>query len=207
MGKYYSLNDSMSDILRELGNIGSGKAATALSDLMGHAIGMEIPAVNIRGFEQVSNILGGSENTAAGVLMDLSGDIRGMFMFLCSESFFRCVMKGMLGTETENIYELDEMSLSAFKEIGNIMCCCYISALAEMLDITIDVSVPDINVDMVGALVSVPMIRIANVSDEFLFIETEISTGGLSEQGYVLFFPEQESLEKIAAILEEKYEK
>ena len=44
MGKYYSLNDSMSDILRELGNIGSGKAATALSDLMGHAIGMEIPA-------------------------------------------------------------------------------------------------------------------------------------------------------------------
>ena len=61
--------------------------------------------------------------------------------------------------------------------------------------------------DMVGALLSVPMIRIANVSDEFLFIETEISTGGLSEQGYVLFFPEQESLEKIAVILEEKYEK
>ena len=97
--------------------------------------------------------------------------------------------------------------MSAVSEIGNIMCCSYINALTRMLDIKVDVSVPDTCVDMIGAILSVPMIHFANISDELLLIEDKYHFGDLSVISHVLFLPEIESLEQIFRALGEEYEK
>lgn len=206
MEKYSDLNENARDILMEIGNIGTGNAVTSLSRMLSRQIDMERPMVKILEFNEVPELLGGMEETRVGVLLEIKGDINGMFMFLISEPFLQVMLEGLLGIEVQDIHELDSLSLSAVGEIGNIMCCSYINALTRMMDIKVDVSVPDICVDMIGAILSVPMIHFACISDELLLIEDRYHFGDTSVISHVLFLPEIDSLERIFHALGEDYE-
>lgn len=206
MEKYSDLNENARDILMEIGNIGTGNAVTSLSRMLSRQIDMERPVVKILEFNEVPELLGGMEETRVGVLLEIKGDINGMFMFLISEPFLQVMLEGLLGIEVQDIHELDSLSLSAVGEIGNIMCCSYINALTRMMDIKVDVSVPDICVDMIGAILSVPMIHFACISDELLLIEDRYHFGDTSVISHVLFLPEIDSLERIFHALGEDYE-
>lgn len=206
MEKYSDLNENARDVLMEIGNIGTGNAVTSLSQMLSRQIDMERPVVKILEFNEVPELLGGMEETRVGVLLEIKGDINGMFMFLISEPFLQVMLEGLLGMDVKDIHELDSLSLSAVGEIGNIMCCSYINALTRMMDIKVDVSVPDICVDMIGAILSVPMIHFASISDELLLIEDRYHFGDTSVISHVLFLPEIDSLERIFHALGEDYE-
>lgn len=206
MEKYSDLNENARDILMEIGNIGTGNAVTSLSRMLSRQIDMERPVVKILEFNEVPELLGGMEETRVGVLLEIKGDINGMFMFLISEPFLQVMLEGLLGMEVSDIHELDSLSLSAVGEIGNIMCCSYINALTRMMDIKVDVSVPDTCIDMIGAILSVPMIHFACISDELLLIEDRYHFGDISVISHVLFLPEIDSLERIFHVLGEDYE-
>ena len=127
-------------------------------------------------------------------------------MLLLSETFTRKMIELLLGQETGDITELDAMERSAICEIGNIMCCSYLNAMAKMMDLAVHVSVPDMCSDMVGSILSVPMIHFANLSDELLFIENKYDLGDLAVVSHILFLPEMESLKRIFEVLGEPYE-
>lgn len=206
MKQYSDLNENARDILAELGNIGTGNAVTSLSQMLSRQIEMERPVVRIMEFNKVPEFLGGMEELRIGVLLEITGDLNGMFMFLISEPFMEIMMKGLLDIEVQSAHELDEMGRSAISEIGNIMCCSYINALAKMMNIKVHVSVPDTCVDMIGAILSVPMIHFASMNDELLLIEDKYHFGDLSVMSHVLFLPEMNSLERIFEELGEDYE-
>lgn len=206
MEKYSDLNENARDILMEIGNIGTGNAVTSLSQMLSRQIDMERPVVKILEFNEVPELLGGTEEIRVGVLLEINGDINGMFMFLISESFLRVMLEGLLGMAVDDIHELDPLSLSAVGEIGNIMCCSYINALTRLMDIKVHVSVPDTCVDMIGAILSVPMIHFASISDELLLIEDRYHFGDTAVVSHVLFLPEMDSLEQIFRALGEEYE-
>ena len=151
-------------------------------------------------------LLGGAEKFQVGVLLETTGDINGMFMFLLSEDFTRQLLETLVGDIPADAAQLDDMARSAICEVGNIMCCSYINALARMMDVKVHVSVPSVCSDMVGALLSVPMIRFANLSDEMLFIENKYHLGEHSVVSHVLFLPEVESIQKILKALDLPYE-
>ncbi len=204
--KYSDLNEIERDALRELGNIGTGKAATALSRMTDQAIDIEIPIVRIIPYQDAPAMLGGAEIVETGILLEVSQDLNGIFMFLLNERFTSRMLHKLLGYEVENIRKLDEMSTSAICEMGNIMCCSYIDALAQLLDMQIHVSIPSICCDMAGALLSVPMIRFANMGDELMFIENRFCFDDDSFVCHVLFLPELDSLKKLLKTLELPYE-
>lgn len=206
MEKYSDLNENARDVLTELGNIGTGNAVTSLSQMLSRQIDMERPVVKIMEFNEVPEMLGGTEEVRAGVLLEINGDINGMFMFLISEPFLKIMLEGLTGNAVEDIHELDPFSMSAVGEIGNIMCCSYINALTKLMDIKVHVSVPDICVDMIGAILSVPMIHFAGISDELLLIEDRYHFGDMSVVSHVLFLPELDSLRRIFHALGEDYE-
>lgn len=206
MKSYSDLNESAQDVLCELGNIGTGNAVTALAGMIGSEIEMKIPSIRILGYNETPELLGGIEDIQVGILLDIKGDLNGMFMFLLNEQFTKTVLKALLGIEGGDITRLDEMGRSAICEIGNIMCCAYINALSKMMNIKVHVSVPDMCGDMVGAILSVPMIHFANLSDELLFIENQFNIGDADVVSHILFLPELESLEKMFQALGEEYE-
>ena len=201
INNYEQLNDEQIDVLREIGNIGSGNAATSLATMLGRQIGISVPTVRLLDHQTVSEMLGGPENTLVGLLLSLRGDVTGMMMFLLEKDFAHLVLNTLMGVELNSFDDVDEMGVSALQEIGNIMAASYVNAISQLTGMIIDISPPDICIDMVGAMLSVPLIHYANVSDKIIFIEDRFSSGDHHAESHILLMPEVESLSNIMSRL------
>ncbi len=195
---YDDMNDLHMDALREIGNIGSGNAASALADMLATPVNISVPAVRIMEFTEVIEALGGPEEMIVGILLNLEGDIEGMIMFLLHQNFANELLKNLLGVD-DALGEMGEMGYSALQEIGNIMAASYVNAIAAMTGLNINISVPSLSVDMLGAILSVPAIYYANISDKMIFIEDEFSNETLTAPNHepCLMIPDVISLKKI----------
>ena len=137
--KYEDLNDMQLDALREIGNIGSGNAATALADMLGKTVDIGVPRIQILDYADVVDSLGGPEQLLVGILLSLTGTVKGMMMFLLQKDFVQMLVRNLLGEEVDAGEGLDEMSLSAIQEVGNIMAASYVNAIASLTQLDINI--------------------------------------------------------------------
>lgn len=196
MGKNYDeLSAVELDCLKEIGNIGSGSAASSLAQMLGKNIIMRVPDVRVMDYEHVIDEMGGPEKVITGLLVRLDGDIKGMIMFLLEESFAKLVLSSFLGTEQQApLVALDEIGISAIKEMGNIMAGSYLQAIAGLTGMFIDMTVPSMTIDMLGAIMSVPIIEFAEVGDRVLFIDEGFVVDGVDIKSNIILIPEMSSL-------------
>lgn len=187
-----SLNSSIIDVLKEIGNIGAGNAATSLAKMLNKKVDMEVPQVKILEFADVPKLIGGEESLVTGVYFNLEGDLTGSFLFLLDEASALGLLNLMMPMAFE---EFDEMSNSALMEVGNILSGAYISSLASLTNLNISISVPSISYDMAGAILSVPAIQFGMVSDQVLIVENEFFDDDKNDliSGYFLLVPDLES--------------
>ena len=75
------MNSLQIDALREIGSIGTGNAATALSSMLGIEVRIPLPEVQILEFNAAVEKLGGFETIAAGIISDLRGEINGLMTY------------------------------------------------------------------------------------------------------------------------------
>lgn len=197
IGKYEDLNDMQIDVLREVGNIGSGNATTALSSMVGKMIDIEVPRVEVLDFNDAINAVGGPEKVIAGILIRINGDVEGMIMFLFEQNLIALIVKTFFGTEPESIFSLNEAETSALNEMGNIMAGSYVNAIAQLAGMTIDVEVPLMTVDMLGAIMSVPAIEMGEMGDKLLFIDNNMVIDSTSIQSKMLLLPTIDSLDHL----------
>lgn len=200
----FSLDDMTGeymDVLKEIGNIGAGNATTALSQMLQARIDMKVPKVDMLGFNEIGAAIGGEETVMAGVYLLVEGDIQGSMMFLSDKSaakhLVNQIMMGMGHPEND---DFDEMELSALKELGNIMTGAYLNALSDLTKLKIYPSVPEVKIDMAGAILSVPAIEFGVLGDKILIIETNF-TDELDINGYFILVPDVDSYEKIMSSL------
>lgn len=191
-----NLNNMLLDVLKELGNIGSGNAATALAQLLNDKVDMDVPQVKILDFSEVDGLLGGAENTVVGIYFCISGDIVGNIMFILDLESSKNLIEILLKKKKEN-YELDDLEISALSEVGNILASSYINCLSQITNLKLKISVPSISIDMAGAILSVPAIQFSYVSDKVLFIETEFSENNKYISGNFFLIPNIDSFEII----------
>lgn len=185
------------DVLREIGNIGSGNAATSLSAMLCKPVSIDVPVIKILDHQTASHMLGGPENVVVGLLLSLTGEVTGMMMFLLERDFAHLILNTLLGQDLHSFSDVDDMGISALMEISNIMAASYVNSIAQLTGMVIDISVPDICIDMVGAMLSVPMIHYANVSDKVIFIEDKFRSEDRNAVSHILLMPEVESLAAI----------
>lgn len=197
---YDELSDMHIDALREIGNIGSGNAASSLAMLLSDQIDISVPVVRILDYEQVMEQLGGPEQMIVGLLLCLDGDVNGMIMFLLHQNFANTLLESLVG-EADVGGTVDEISYSALQEVANIMAASYVNAIADLTGFTINISVPSMCVDMLGAILSVPAIHYANISDKMIFIEDKFHGKDLNAPNHILLIPDVESLDKIMTSL------
>ena len=197
------LNDENSiryDILREVGNIGAGNATTALSQLLNSKIDMTVPKVELLDFKELADVVGSAEKTVVGILLNLSGDIDGMMMFMIEYSAAKYIVNQLMG-KADNDNSFDEMDLSALKEIGNIITGAYLSALSSLTNLKIVESIPYMAIDMAGAILSVPAIAFGELGDKALLIESEFNQIDQSVNGFFILIPTEGSYSKILSSL------
>lgn len=194
------LSSMQYDVLSELGNIGAGNATTALSTMINKKIDIGVPHVRLVDFNHISSIIGSEEQVMVGILIMLSGDIKGMMMFLLDREIAKNLVNILMCNDTDMSVEFNDMEKSAVMEIGNIIAGAYLNSLSMMTNLNIDVSVPMLQIDMAGAILSVPAIEFGKIGDKVLLIETEFDDETEQEKsinGYYILVPELESYEKI----------
>ncbi|HEY8420990.1 MAG TPA: chemotaxis protein CheC [Thermoclostridium sp.] len=199
------LNSFHLDILKEIGNIGAGNAATALAKMLDKKVDMEVPQIKIMGFSEVSEVLGGAETPVAGILLGICGDISGYILFVLEENAAQKLVNILMGRNPAEEVEYDEITLSALKEIGNILTGSYLSALSTLTGLLIKPDVPDIAIDMAGAILSVPAIEFGRTTDTVLYIETEFIEGENRVIGDFFLVPDIDSYMKLINALGAAY--
>lgn len=129
--KFEHFDDFQLDVLREVGNIGAGNAATALSKLISKEIDMKVPQVKIIPFDEISDFVGGAETLVVCVFLRMLGDIPGNMFFIISVDSAKNLLEELLGMTAQDAEVFNDMELSALNEIGNILTGSYLSSLAD----------------------------------------------------------------------------
>lgn len=195
--KYDDLTPMQMDVLQEVGNIGSGNAAAALSNLISKNVEIQMSKVEIVDFQQAIDQAGGAERVVAGVLSRMVGNIEGMILLLIDRNFVNVVIGSFLNKKINNLLELHEVEISALSEVGNIMGGAYISAIGTLTGIDATLEAPVLQVDMIGALMSLPVVEFGEVDDKILYVDKNLRIDGQEMNSNLLMIPAIGSLEKI----------
>lgn len=150
MKNFDELNVLELDTIREIGSIGTGNAATALSSMLGCEVRIDVPEVRIMGYNEAIDWIGGPEVITAGVVVRMGGEVNGIMLSVQQIEFVNLVLGHMVGREIEDYSQLTELDRSALVEVGNIMISTFINALSGLADLTIQVTVPAFAVEHAG---------------------------------------------------------
>ena len=184
------------DVLKELGNIGAGNATTALAQMLQCKVDMKVPQVRLLNFNEVGEVMGGEEQIVAGIYLAVEGDITGSMMFILEQEGAKSLVEKLMPLQDG----LDEMGISALKEIGNIITGAYLNSLSQLTNLKMVPSVPDLSIDMLNAILSVPAIEFGIMGDKILLIQTQF-TDEVDLNGYFILLPDLDSYAKILKAL------
>lgn len=197
IAKYEDLTPMHIDVLQEVGNIGSGNAAAALSNLISKNVEIDLPKVEIVDFQQAINQAGGAERVVVGVLSRMVGNIEGMILLFVDRNFINSVISSFSDNRIANLLNLQETEISAMSEVGNIMGGAYVSAIGQLTGIEAALQAPVLQVDMIGALMSLPVVEFGEIGDKILYIDKKLRIDGQEMNAKLLMIPTIGSLEKI----------
>ncbi|WP_058307793.1 chemotaxis protein CheC [Gracilibacillus massiliensis] len=194
-----NLSQQHLDVLKEVGNIGAGNAATALSGLLNKKIDMSIPSIKIVDFNELMEYVGGPDQVIVSVFLRIQGEAPGSMFFVLSPEESHSLVEQLIGTSADNIEE-NELAISAISEIGNILSGSYLSALSDFTSINLQPTVPNLTIDMAAAILMQGLIEISQESDYAIIIDTMIEEEDQSNEsvkGHFFLLPDPDSFDKI----------
>ena len=194
-----ALNEIQTGLLKEMGNIGAGNAATALSKILGAKIEITVPNVWMIPVERMNEPLGQVEELTVALFLKASGGAPGKAVFLLDVPSAERIAAALLGTQPPLELFSNEMAQSALQEVGNIIVSSFLIALTHFSGIPLQSSVPAIGIDMLGAILDGILLDSEDVGDSVLIIDTAFS-GSQKIEGKFLFIPDEGSLEKLLGV-------
>lgn len=194
------------DILREVGNIGIGNAATALAEFLSAKISMTVPRTDFVPVEEVFARVGRVEELVAAILLRIDGDLSGTILFIFTEESALRLISKILGQPVATIQELSDMEESVLMEIGNVLTGSFLNAISAMTQFTIIPAVPLFTFDMLGSVINSSLLGTGMVEDQVLLIETLLSQEGNGVYGNLLFFFDIGSLDTLLDVLQTQLE-
>jgi chemotaxis protein CheC len=188
-------NETQLDALRELANIASGTAATALSQLLGREIGLAVPRALALTLADAVDAAGDPAQTVTGVALNLTGDIPGVVLLLIDEAGAGVLCR-LLGVEPGT-----EVGDSALSEIGNILGASYLTALAAMTGLELLPTPPQATTDLLAAIVASVLAQTAGHGDLALLLDSELDVAGEPCAISFMLLPEAGGADRLLAPL------
>ena len=190
------LSKLQQDALREVANIGSGHAATSLSELLNKRVMIQVPQCLSGSLEDVILRVRDPNEIVASVLVDFIGDLSGRALVLYPFNDAKRLMHYLMD---QGAHDTNDVRESLLKEVTNILFCSYINAMGELLGFLILPSVPGMTVDLAGAVLQ-NVLRGYEIQQDTLFcIETEFWLDQEEEtfKAFLLLMPDVLSLNTI----------
>ncbi|MCG0278143.1 MAG: chemotaxis protein CheC [Thermanaeromonas sp.] len=194
MGFWEQLNAFHLDVLREIGNIGAGNAATALAAMLNQRINMSVPRAGVLPLKEIPNLIGQEEDPVACVEFGVTGRAPGKIMFLLTQESAFFLIDFLLGQPLGTTRRLDDMGISVLTEVGNILSGSFLTAFAEFCKLEFIPSVPAFAFDMLGAVLSSAFLEGGYFADQALVVETQFYSPETQISGYFFLIPEENAL-------------
>jgi chemotaxis protein CheC len=190
------LDEVQLDAIREVGNIGAGHAATALSQLIGKKVFITVPRVLCVPVSEAVSVVGGPQALIAGVTMHVLGDIAAKIALILPRSSALQLAGLLTNQNTEERQILTVLEHSAIKEAGNILAGAYLNALTEFLGMMLLQSVPQLIFDLASAVMA-EITKGMSGDTDVIYIETEFMEARQTISGHFLMIPEKNSLDLV----------
>lgn len=182
------------DVLTELGNIGSGNAATALASMMNTVVDIEIPTIALVDYEHIIELLGGSDISAIGISLNISGDMNGLMLHVMQPDFANKLVNTFYPTEIKRLEDISDMDLSVISEMGNITSAAYVNALAGLTNLFINISPPAIHKDVIKNILNTTSTSMPTLGHQVLFIDEKLKIGESEINSSLILMLEIDSL-------------
>jgi len=185
------------DALKEIGNICAGNAATALSQLLKRKISIIVPRILFIPIEEVPMAVGGQDKLVAGLVLKVLGDLPSTIVFIFSQKDAINLASLLTGKVLSNGSVIADLERSALKEMGVILANAYLGALGSFVGLGLVPTVPELIVDMAGAIVDYVLIELSCDSRHALLVESEFKEVETSVTGHFFLIPNPAGLELI----------
>ncbi len=194
MNDEFNLSPIQLDALREIGNVGAGNSATALSQIINKRIDMNVPKVALVPIESVPDLVGGPDAIVVGVFLRIYGKAPGNVLFLLPQKSAFYLVDTLMGREHGTTKSLDFMDESALMEIGNILSGAYLNAFFNFTHISMLPSIPALAMDMAGAILNIILVQLGQMGDQAMVIETQFLAEDDGINGHFFLVPDPGSL-------------
>ncbi|GHS94682.1 chemotaxis protein CheC [Synergistales bacterium] len=199
-----SFNNLQLDAIREVGNIGTGNAATALSKLLACMIDMDVPRADLVSIYSLSEYYGDPDSVVAAVFVRSFGEFGCSLIFIQEEEdadlMVNLLLKQQFGDSVPT--DLDpEMKDSALTEVGNIILSSFLNAVNMLIGTQHQISVPGVARDMLASILDVVASIFGQMGDMALVINTQLRVGASSQNeervisGNIVMLPDPDALE------------
>jgi len=190
-----SYSELQLDALRELANIGSGTAATALSGMLGRPVEISVPAALALPLADAVDMMGPPETPVTAAVLPIFGDLDAivLLLFLPEDAAKLC---GLLGVDADS-----EIGLSALSEIGNILASAYIGAISAMTGLELEPRPPQTVTDMLGAIVSSVLATGAEETNIALMLDSDLRVEGADCSLSFMLVPSKSGVNDVLARL------
>ncbi len=193
-----TLSELQRDALKEVGNIGAGHAATALSQLLNTTVKLSEPRIDVLKYRDLSSRIGSPERSVAALHMYIRGEAPGQMVVLFDREqaaeFVNVFIRRIIG----DIQIFDSIIDSTLKELGNIIAGSYLTALISLTGVNLLPSVPTLSYGTVQAAFRTLM-SILPDQDVFL-IESQFLDKDRAVSGQFILIPETGSLEPLLSV-------
>jgi chemotaxis protein CheC len=163
-----AFTDLQLDALRELANIGSGNAGTALGSMLGKTVDISVPTAAVLPLADAIAVAGRPDELRHGIVVPVVGDMEAIVLLLFPDADARTLC-GIYGIEPST-----PDGRSMLGEVGNILGTNYINVLAQMVSMTLEPRPPQVVEDMLGAILESVLLGRGEDVDHALILDSSL---------------------------------
>lgn len=194
-----SLNELQHDALGEVFNIGVGRAAASLSQIVNDEVLLTAPDVSLVHVDRAAALLRSSElQQFSSVSQTFSGPFEAQAMLVFPESNALEIVRLMLGPHI-TIEELSEFEQEAMCEIGNIILNACMSSLADIFHVCFTSTLP---LHRFGDTENLPVLE-GDEDQMVLLLQVDMVISQQCIRGHILFLLSVVSMSSLLACLDD----
>ena len=203
-GDYLELSQTQQDALKEIGNIGSGNAITALSRIINKRIDVDLTDVGIISFKDLHKQFGGKKEVVCGIFSHMGEPSQSTILQVFDLKPLMALIAELAGKDSKidpnkvkSKKDLDEFALSTVVEVGNILAGHYASSIADLMQQQVNIEVPEFTMSKAGELSEFLVQEAGDLADYVILIKTALNVVDLKMTGFFFFIPDIQSLENL----------
>ena len=184
-----NLNDL--DIFLEIGSMGAGHATTTLSKVLHEPIKIEVPRVHMSPPHLVPRIYEKHDTIVAAIFMRLRGTADCDMMLIFEEEESKKIAD-LMTDAVEDAEFTPEMAVSAIEEMGSIVLCSFLNAMADFTLTKLVSTPPQLIIDAFDAIIDGLLIEEALCSEVAVIFDARFKRYNSTTEGFLITFPSDE---------------